>query len=126
MQYLSHRPAPPLDELIEDLWWLRDAPSHAREQIVPSGTVELVINLREDEFRVYDICGGGPKRFSGAMVSGAYDRPFVIDTREHASIIGVHFKPGGALPFLGAPPGEIGPAHIDLETLWGTGPRELR
>jgi hypothetical protein len=87
-------PAPPLGDFVERLWHFSDAPPHRQERIVPSGTIELVFNLQEDELRIYDPrqpdrC----KRFSGAVVSGAYGESFVIDTREHSSIIGVHFKP---------------------------------
>jgi AraC-like DNA-binding protein len=126
MNYLAQSPGPPLDAFIESFWWLSDAPGHGREQVVPSGTLELVVNLHEDEFRIYDGQGEHPRRFRGAMVSGAYRRPFVIDTREHASIVGVHFRPGGALPLVGAPPGEIGGAHVELEALWGVAAAELR
>jgi AraC-like DNA-binding protein len=122
-----HTPAAPLSAFVSNLWSLSDAPSHARERIVPSGTFELVINLNEDEFRIYESTETERvRRFSGAMVSGAYGSSFVIDTREHASVIGVHFKPGGALPFLGHPPGMFGDSHIDLETLWGARAIELR
>jgi AraC-like DNA-binding protein len=44
----------------------------------------------------------------------------VIDTLEDACVIGAHFKPGGAFPFLGLPAGELADLHVDLETLWGT------
>jgi hypothetical protein len=27
--------------------------------------------------------------------------------RAHASMIGIHFRPGGALPFVDVPPGEL-------------------
>jgi AraC-like DNA-binding protein len=59
-------------------------------------------------------------------VSGAHQRYFVVDTREHASIVGVHFRPGGALPFLGVSPGELANSHVDLEALWGRTATELR
>jgi AraC-like DNA-binding protein len=122
-----HTPSQPLSTFVANLWALSDAPSHARERIVPSGAFELVINLHEDEFRIYDSNEAEPvRRFSGAMVSGAYRRFFVIDTREHASVMGVHFKPGGALPFLGHPAGLFADSHIDLQTLWGAQARELR
>ena len=127
MIYVSRTPSPPLDAFIDNLWWLSDAPAHARERILPSGTLELVVNLHENELRIYDSpTTMAPKRLSGAIVSGAYSRPFVIDTREHASIVGVHFKPGGALPFVGAPPGEVGSAHVDLDAMWGRAATELR
>jgi AraC-like DNA-binding protein len=116
-----------LCDFVERFWCLSDAPAHSKERIVPSGTIELVINLHEDEFRIYDPAQTEQcKRFSGAVVSGTYSRPFVIDTREHASIIGVHFKPGGAFPFLGMEASEVTDAHVDLETLWGTSAKELR
>jgi hypothetical protein len=49
-----HTPAAPLSAFVANLWALNDAPSHAKERIVPSGTLELVINLHEDEFRIYE------------------------------------------------------------------------
>jgi len=127
LEYLSYTPGPPLDGLVENLWSLSDAPPHGRERILPSGTLELVINLHEDEFRIYgDSDSWPPKRFRGAMVAGAYSGPFVIDTREHVSILGVHFVPGGATPFLDAPPGHLADAHVELETQWPRHASELR
>jgi AraC-like DNA-binding protein len=127
VKFHAHSPGPPLAGFVENLWSLSDAPSHARERILPAGTLELVINLDEDEFRIYDAsASGSPRRFPGAIVSGAYRRPFVIDTREHASVIGVHFAPGGAGPFLGVPPGDLADTHLDLETLWPRRAAELR
>jgi len=127
MLYLVRHPAPPLSAFVANLWCFSDAPPHARERIVPSGTLELVVNLHEDEFRIYcSLDTKLPRRFSGAIVSGAYSGFFGIDTREHASVIAVHFKPGGALPFLGVPPGALADEHVDLETLWGRRARELR
>jgi len=127
MFYLVHTPAPPLSDFIENLWLLSDAPLHARERIIPSGTLELVINLHENEFRIYEsVHTDEHRRYSGALVSGAYQRPFVIDTREHASVIGVHFKPSGAFPFFRESAGRLADAHVDLDTLFGASARELR
>src|SRR5918998_6059331 len=118
---LPYPPAPPLLDFVED-FWLYDGytPPHSNERILPSGTLELVVNLREDELRIYDaVRPGRCRRFPGAVVSGAYGGFFVSDTAEEASIMGVHFRPGGAFPFLGLPAGELYEAHVDLETLWG-------
>ena len=40
--------------------------------------------------------------------------------------MGVHFKPGGAFPFLGLPAGELADTHVDLEALWGSFANRLR
>jgi len=128
MLYRMYTPAPPLGDFVHDFWLYDDyVPGHAMDRILPSGTIELVINLRDDEFRIYhparpERC----ERFSGALVSGAYGRIFLIDTAEDAAVIGVHFKPGGAFPFLGLPAGELADTHVDLETLWGPPAVELR
>ncbi len=64
-------PGPSLRGFVHD-FWLYDgyAAPHFRERIMPSGTIELVVNLREDELRIYDPdrpdrC----RRFSGARWS---------------------------------------------------------
>ncbi len=127
MFYRSYTPAPPLSGFVDRLWLCSGAPPHRRERILPTGTIELVVNLHEDEIRIYDPTHPDRcTRMSGAILSGAYSRFFVIDPLQHASILGVHFKPGGAFPFLGVPAGELADKHIDIETLWGRSARELR
>lgn len=122
--YVRHVPGPPLSAHVAELWYLSAAPPHAAERILPSGTLQLVVNLDEDEVRIYD--GPTLRRHSGAVVSGAYQSSFGVDTREHASMVGVHFRPGGAWPFLGAPPGALTDTHVDLAELWGLRAAELR
>jgi AraC-like DNA-binding protein len=93
--------------------------------VVPNGTLELVLNLHEDRFGIEDPAGRSFE-LPGAMVSGAYGAPFVVDTRAHRAIVGVHFRPGGARALLGLPPGEIGERHLPLAALWGAAAGELR
>lgn len=126
MLFLKHGPAAPIAEFVEYLWLLRDAPAHGRERVFPTGALELVVNLDEDEVRIYDDAGAC-RRFSGIVLSGAYERPFVIDTAEHAFAMGVHFRCGGAFPFTrGTAPGELTSGHVDLGMLWGAAAFELR
>ncbi len=116
-----YKPNPPLSKFVDNLWLSKSHDvAHNTERILPTGTLELVINLRQNELRFYDperpeTCS----RFSGAIVSGAHGRGFAPDTAEEAFVIGVHFKPGGAFPFLGLPAGDLADTHVDLETLWG-------
>ena len=60
------------------------------------------------------------------MVTGAYETHFGIDTAEHAAILGVHFRPGGAAAFLGVPAGELTGQHVPLADLWGPEAVRLR
>src|SRR5262245_34778528 len=126
MRFMTRPASPPLVDFVERIWLLSDVSAHDRERILPSGILELVVNLAEDEIRIYDPRSDHVTHYSGAVVSGAYSRSFGIDTREHESIIGVHFKPGGAFPFLGVPASELTDRHVDLEALWGSYARDLR
>ncbi len=120
-------PGPPLDQYVDCFWLCSDTPSHPKEVILPSGAVELVINLTGDEIRIFDHPRvSQPQRYSGTVVSGPYRRRFSIDPLEHASIMGVHFRPSRAAPILRMPVSELVDTHIDLEILWGPLAAELR
>jgi AraC-like DNA-binding protein len=114
-------PRPPLDGFVEILWSYDGySTPHAQERLMPMGTAELVINLGEDESRVYDWrdtsrCTCLP----GAIVVGAHGQPFVIDTAEQQSVVGAHFAAGGAFPFFGVDASELTDRHVPLEALWG-------
>jgi hypothetical protein len=60
------------------------------------------------------------------VISGPYRRFIVIDPLQHASIVGVHFRPGCAAPVLGIPASELTDAHVDLEAVWGPAATDLR
>jgi AraC-like DNA-binding protein len=127
MRFFSRQPAPPLGDFIDNLWYCTDAPSHPKERILPSGMIELVINLREDQVRIHDsVEPKGYRSFPGVVISGTYAGAFVIDPSQHASIMGVHFRHGGAYPFIGGAVGELANSHLALEVLWGRDARELR
>lgn len=123
------QPGPPLDHFIENFWLYDDyVPNHQNERILPSGTIELVINLRDDELRIGDPTQPAktPRRYSGALVSGTYGGSFLIDTQQERSLLGIHFKPGGAFPFLGISADALTDTHVNMETLWGRSALLLR
>jgi AraC-like DNA-binding protein len=121
MLFRSCKPRGPLREFVEDIWLYEDyAGEHQRERILPSGTFEIVFNLREDELRIYGSANPNEhRRYTGALISGPYAGSFMSDTAEEAGILGVHFRPGGAFAILGLPAGEFANTHIDLRTIWG-------
>jgi AraC-like DNA-binding protein len=124
----THVPQPALSNFVE-LFWLYEGYSqpHDKERLLPDGSMELVINLNEDQSRVYD--RHNPTQYHatrGAVLVGAQSEFFVIDTAEQLSVIGVHFKPGGAFPFFKLPAGELHNQHVALDLLWGAAAGELR
>jgi AraC-like DNA-binding protein len=121
-------PRPPLSNFVELLWLYEGySQPHDKERLLPDGSMELVVNLKEDEARVYD--RRDPSKFQstrGALLVGVQSEYFVLDTAEQQSVVGVHFKPGGAFPFFKMPAGEFHNQHLSLDLLWGNSARELR
>jgi AraC-like DNA-binding protein len=122
MLYVTHLPKPPLNQFVELFWFYDGFPArpHKKERLMPDGSVELVINLNEDETRIYDRenfekC----ERLPGSVLCGPHSSFFVIDTAEQDSVIGIHFKPGGVFPFFKLPADELQNQHISLGDLWG-------
>ena len=100
-------PKQPLSEFVGLFWYRRghDVPC-SKERILPMGTVELVINL-------------GSGRSSESGISGPHSRSFIIERTFRDQLLGVHFKLGGAFPFLGFPFGDLHNLGITLDDLWG-------
>jgi AraC-like DNA-binding protein len=129
MLAVTYIPQPPLSNFVA-LFWFYDgyaAGSHKKERLMPDGSVELVINLKEDEARIYDRENLNKyERLPGALLCGPHSSFFVIDTAQQACVIGIHFKPGGAFPFFKMPASELHNLHVSLEDLWGNAAGLLR
>jgi AraC-like DNA-binding protein len=122
MRYTSRRPAPALAPFVEQLWHCESDLAHARERVLPHATMQLLVNLDEDELRWYD----GPAyatthTLGGATVCGVFARHFAIDTAEQRAICGVSFRPGGAAAFLAMPADELADTHVALDDVWRGG-----
>ena len=101
------RPQGPLAEFVDCLWIHEGyGGAHARERVLPTTTVDLVFSWRPDR--------GGAVTIAGPR-SGCVE----LDTSLPFSACGVHFKPGGALPFITAPAHELHNQIVNLDDLWG-------
>jgi AraC-like DNA-binding protein len=60
------------------------------------------------------------------VFSGTYSRSFICNALQHEAIMGVHFKAGGAFPFLDIEASELANAHANLVDLWGRTALEVR
>lgn len=114
------RPAPPLGRFVDCLWYLDGvAGSHMRERALPTGAMDLVVDLSASAVRLFrsetDLAGS---TFRGPVLCGAHSEYFVIESARGQMVLGAHFKPGGAAPFLGAPAGEFAAANFSLEDIW--------
>ncbi|WP_156855356.1 helix-turn-helix transcriptional regulator [Oceanobacillus sp. AG] len=126
--FRTYRPDSPLSAYINIFWLYKGYhPPHKMERVLPDGSMELIINLKEDLINVYDQKNHEQfKSLRGSLISGPHSNFAVIDTACQASTIGVHFKPGGAFPFLNLPADELRNEHVSFEELWGTKATEMR
>jgi hypothetical protein len=122
---LTRRPSAALAPFV-DFYWLQEGPtpSHARELVLPTGTMELVIGLAAPPLRLFD-AAGSEQASAVAVVCGARSEPFVVDTAAQTAVIGVHFEAGGAAPRLGVSAADFAETHAALTDLWGGRTEEL-
>jgi AraC-like DNA-binding protein len=128
MAIYRHSPAPPLDQYVELFWYYVDLfPDHDREHVLPDGTFELIINLQETPRKLFRQVGtSGHDTFKRGWISGAQSKFLMIDALPRSSMIGVHFKPGGAAAFLGLPANELAGRVVELDAIWGNAVWEWR
>jgi AraC-like DNA-binding protein len=128
MEFHRRIPGAPLDRFVSLLWHCRGpAQPHAFDRILPDGDIGLIVNLAEDQTRVYDSFNlSRVKTLSGCVLVGAHSESFVIDTAEEQWVMGAEFHPAGAVPFLGMPAGEVEGMHVPLDDLWRRCGRQLR
>jgi len=120
MRLALRRPRGALAPWVDALWLFEgDLLPPTKEKVLPSGCVQILVNLHDDELRRWE--GDGFDRVvrtGGSAIAGPRDSTFAIDTDEQRCITGVVFRPGGARTFLGMPIHEIAAEHPDLTNVW--------
>ncbi|HUO66944.1 MAG TPA: DUF6597 domain-containing transcriptional factor, partial [Gammaproteobacteria bacterium] len=101
-----YTPRGPLSDFVALFWhWRGHSSPRSTERLLPMPTMELVFQL-----------GGG--RIGGG-VAGPHSEVFFIERSAQDELLGVHFKAGGAFPFLGVPAGDLHNCYVDIADLWG-------
>jgi AraC-like DNA-binding protein len=118
----------PLDRFVDCLWYSSgEFRRHRKERLLPTGCVDLVFKLRADRtVRVFHDDEESAQNVGEVVVSGAYSRHYALDISQPSPTLGVHFRPGGAAPLLGVPPGALTDRHVSLAELWGRRSAVLR
>lgn len=120
MRVRMYQPATPLAPYVDIIWSCDgDAPAHRTERVLPDGSMQLILHREGEPLRVYDR-DGGARLVSSPVVCGPRARFSLLDTAQHGSLLGVHFRPGGAAPLLGVPASALCDMDTPLEALWGS------
>jgi AraC-like DNA-binding protein len=128
MVYEMYRPTGVLTKYVEFFWFFDDFfPGYTLERVLPQGSFELVIDLREIPRKLFTNSDQTDWRaYRRAWLSGPHSRFIVIDVLPASSMIGVHFRPGGASAFIPFPADELADRVEELDRIWGGTALELR
>ena len=117
MQYREFEPVGTLSGYVECFWLLEGAIASvaAPERLLPDGCVELIVNLGA-RFREFDEAGRSALQ-PACLVVGQMTRPVLVAPTGAVELLGIRFAPGGTIPFLSVPPGELTDRIIPLADL---------
>ena len=118
VEYVSRAPRPPLDGLLDDLYYLEGAPPYARLTLPPMPSAVLIVNLGAP-FRIRAGTDIETVEYADGCVvttpTSAVEFGYPPATRSG----GVHFTPWGVAPFLPMPASELRDRPLTLEQAWG-------
>jgi AraC-like DNA-binding protein len=128
VQYRELRVPPPLDALIECVWFLTTAPREGDtaavgQHILPDGCIELVCHFGDRFLAVSRDRRHTPQ--PACFVVGMLTAPLTVVPAARSDTMGVRFRPGCAYGFFGSPLSEMGDCAIGLDDLWGAPARDL-
>jgi AraC-like DNA-binding protein len=111
-------PRPPLDGLIDDLYYLAGTPPYARLTLPASPAAFLIVNLGAP-FRIRAGTDLQAAEYADGCVVTTPTRAFEFGYPPWTRSVGVHFKPWGPGPFLPMPAAELCDRPVTLEQVWG-------
>jgi hypothetical protein len=118
VEYVSRVPRPPLDGLIDDLYYLEGAPPYARLTLPPMPAAVLIVNLGAP-FRIRAGTDIETAEYADGCVVTMPTRALEFGYPRRTRSVGVHFKPWGLAPFLPMPAAELRDRPVTVEQVWG-------
>ena len=118
VEYVSRVPRPPLDGLVDDLYYLAGASPYAMLTLPPAPSALLVVNLGAP-FRVRGGTGVATAEYVDGCVVTMPTRAWGFGYPLRTRSVGVHFKPWGLAPFLPMPATELCDRPVTVEQVWG-------
>ncbi|NUR69244.1 MAG: AraC family transcriptional regulator [Hamadaea sp.] len=111
-------PRPPLDGLIDDLYYLEGPPPYARLLLPPMPGALLIVNLGEP-FLIRAGAEIETAEYADGCVITTPTRAFEFGYPPRTRSVGAHVKPWGLAPFLPMPAVELCDRPVTVEQVWG-------
>lgn len=118
VEYVSQAPRPPLDGLIDDLYYLEGAPPYARLLLPAAPAPLLIVNLGAP-FLIRAGTADEAAEYADGCVVTTPTRAWEFGYPPRTRSVGVHVKPWGMAPFLPMPAAELCDRPVTVEQMWG-------
>lgn len=126
MLYVSHVPGPPLNDFIDDLYYIEGLPPYSRLKVPPMPSLHLMINFGSP-FQVYAPNQTTPvATCTDSWWIGLWNTYYIVDWKQPLRFYGVHFKPAGVYPFLRLPLSELHNQVVTMDAIGGKFATEIR
>jgi AraC-like DNA-binding protein len=118
VKYVSRAPGPPLDGLVDDLYYLEGAPPYSRLMLPAAPAPLLIVNLGApfliragNDVEAVEYADG----CAVTTPTRAWEFSYPTPTRS----VGVHFRPWGLAPLLPMPATELCDRPATIAQIWG-------
>lgn len=118
VEYVSRVPGPPLDGLVDDLYYLEGTPPYARLMLPPAPAALLIVNLGAP-FRIRGGADVETAEYADGCVVATPARAWEFGYPLRTTSVGAHLKPWGLAPFLPMPAAELCDRPVTMEQVWG-------
>jgi AraC-like DNA-binding protein len=115
-----YRPASPLADYIEFIGDWRSPEVDYWSRALPRGAVTVIFDVgQRQQLNFYAADGKTRLSVPPAFVTGSHTASYVSNIAADEPVMAVHFRPGGAFPFLGIPLSELENTYVGLDQVWG-------
>lgn len=111
-----------LDGVADVLWSYTGPTTSPRKRILPSATLELLVNLG-DAYVAH--APDGDRTLRRAWIAGVHTASAVCTQPPRQDVLGVRLRPAAAAAVLGVPVGEVAERIVDLDDVIARGGSEL-
>jgi AraC-like DNA-binding protein len=124
--YIQHIPSAPLNRYIYDFYYIEGSAPYPRLKVFPMPVVQLMVNFG-DAFQLQQPDQSEPRTAcTESCWTGLWSTYHIVHWPPAVQMLGVHFKPGGAYPFLRLPLSELHNLVVPLDAIWGHDAAEIR
>jgi AraC-like DNA-binding protein len=123
--YIRHSPSASLNAYVDYFYYIDGAMPYRREKVLPTGWLDLEVNFG-GAIQIYDTSGSKPVATCiDSWWAGVWNTYGTVEWPQDIQLVGIHFKPGGAYPFLNFPLSELHNQIVPADAIWGGFAAEL-